>query len=119
MAGSTYVQQTISPVDGSVVAERDLATPAQIDAVLDRAVAAQRSWRQVPLRERAEVVGRLVTPRGVPMPGSRRPLGSVSDGGGDRAGGGPAWWGARRPDPGGTPRRPPARPATAAVGDGR
>ena len=49
MAGSTNVQHTISPVDGSVVAERDLATPAQIDAVLDRAVAAQRSWRQVPL----------------------------------------------------------------------
>jgi acyl-CoA reductase-like NAD-dependent aldehyde dehydrogenase len=61
MAGSTNVQQTISPVDGSVVAERDLATPAQIDAVLDRAVAAQRSWRQVPLRERAEMIGRLVT----------------------------------------------------------
>jgi hypothetical protein len=57
--------------------------------------------------------------RGVPMPGSKRPLGSVSGGGGDRAGGGPAWWGARRPDPGGTPRRPPARPATAAVGHGR
>jgi Aldehyde dehydrogenase family len=35
--------------------------PAQIDAVLDRAVAVQRSWRQVPLHERAEVLGRLVT----------------------------------------------------------
>ena len=57
--------------------------------------------------------------RGVAVPGSRRPLGSVSGGGGDRAGGGRAWWGARRPDPGGTPRRPPARPATAAVGHGR
>src|SRR5262245_15785734 len=60
MAGSTNVQQTTSPVDGSVVAQRDLATPAQIDAMLDGAVAAQRSWRQVPLRERAEVIGRLV-----------------------------------------------------------
>jgi acyl-CoA reductase-like NAD-dependent aldehyde dehydrogenase len=44
-----------------VVAEGGLATPAQIDALLDRAVAAQRSWRQVPLPERAEVIGRLVT----------------------------------------------------------
>jgi acyl-CoA reductase-like NAD-dependent aldehyde dehydrogenase len=61
MAGSTSVQQTISPVDGSVVAERDLATPAQIDAMLDRAVTGQRTWRKVPLRERAEVIGRLVT----------------------------------------------------------
>jgi acyl-CoA reductase-like NAD-dependent aldehyde dehydrogenase len=52
MPGSTDVQQTISPVDGSVVVERDVATPAQIDAVLDRAVAAQRSWRQVPLDPR-------------------------------------------------------------------
>jgi acyl-CoA reductase-like NAD-dependent aldehyde dehydrogenase len=60
MPGSTNVQQTISPVDGSVVAERELATPAQIDAALEVAVAAQRSWRDVPVQERAEVVGRLV-----------------------------------------------------------
>ena len=33
--------------------------------------------------------------------------------------GGPARWGARRQDPGGTPQRPPARPARAAVGHGR
>src|SRR4029453_7975333 len=61
MAGSPTVQRTTSPVAGSVVAERELATTAQIDAILDRAVTAQRSWRHVPLQERAEVVGRLVT----------------------------------------------------------
>lgn len=54
------VQQTISPGDGSVVAERVLAGPAEVDAVLDRAVAAQRRWRQVPVRERVAVVERLV-----------------------------------------------------------
>jgi acyl-CoA reductase-like NAD-dependent aldehyde dehydrogenase len=59
--GSSNVQQTISPVDGSVVAERELATPSHIDGVLDRALAAQRQWRRVPVPERAEVIGRLVT----------------------------------------------------------
>jgi acyl-CoA reductase-like NAD-dependent aldehyde dehydrogenase len=55
-----HVQQTISPIDGSVVAERVLATPHEIDAVLDRATSAQRSWRLVPLDERVAVVERLV-----------------------------------------------------------
>jgi acyl-CoA reductase-like NAD-dependent aldehyde dehydrogenase len=54
------VQQTVSPGDGSVVAERVLATPHEIDAVLDRATAAQRRWRQVALDERVAVVERLV-----------------------------------------------------------
>ena len=55
-----HVQRTISPVDGSVVAERELAAPGHIDAVLDRAVAAQRAWRSVPLADRVAVVERLV-----------------------------------------------------------
>jgi acyl-CoA reductase-like NAD-dependent aldehyde dehydrogenase len=54
------VQQTVSPVDGAVVAERVLATPAEVDAVLARAVDAQRSWRQVPVADRVAVVERLV-----------------------------------------------------------
>ncbi|HEX5947415.1 MAG TPA: aldehyde dehydrogenase family protein, partial [Acidimicrobiales bacterium] len=54
------IQQTISPRDGSVVVERVLATRAEIDAVLDRATAAQRAWRRAPLDERAGVVRRLV-----------------------------------------------------------
>jgi acyl-CoA reductase-like NAD-dependent aldehyde dehydrogenase len=54
------VQQTISPIDGSVVAERVLATPHEVEAVLDRAVRAQASWRGVPLAERVAVVERLV-----------------------------------------------------------
>jgi acyl-CoA reductase-like NAD-dependent aldehyde dehydrogenase len=54
------VQRTVSPVDGSVVVERALATAVDADAVLDRATAAQRSWRRVPLAERVGVVARLV-----------------------------------------------------------
>lgn len=54
------VQQTVSPIDGAVVAERVLATPAEVDAVLARATEAQRSWRQVPVAERVAVVERLV-----------------------------------------------------------
>ena len=57
---AAQVQRTVSPVDGSVVAERDLASPAQLDAVLGRAIAAQQDWRRVPLGERVAVVERLV-----------------------------------------------------------
>jgi acyl-CoA reductase-like NAD-dependent aldehyde dehydrogenase len=58
--GPVQIQRTISPVDGAVVVERELATPAAIAAVLDRATAAQRSWRRVPLDERVATVERLV-----------------------------------------------------------
>ncbi|HEV8018242.1 MAG TPA: aldehyde dehydrogenase family protein [Steroidobacteraceae bacterium] len=49
----------ISPVDGTVYAERTPATPVQIDAALQRAVAAQRSWREVPIAERAAIIERF------------------------------------------------------------
>lgn len=55
----TAIQQTISPVDGSVVVERPLASHAEIDAALTRAQAAQRHWRTVPLAERAAILGRF------------------------------------------------------------
>ncbi|MBC7872018.1 MAG: aldehyde dehydrogenase family protein [Chitinophagaceae bacterium] len=51
----TTLQKTISPVDGSIYVERELANRAQIEAVLQRAVQAQRGWRQVSLNERAEI----------------------------------------------------------------
>ncbi len=47
------VQQTISPVDGRLYAERNFATPAEIDAVLARAVAVQRFWAATNLESRA------------------------------------------------------------------
>ncbi len=51
--------KTISPVDGRVCAERALATAAEIDAILERARAAQRPWRATPLAERAVLLERF------------------------------------------------------------
>ncbi|MCZ2151989.1 MAG: aldehyde dehydrogenase family protein [Bryobacterales bacterium] len=52
-------QQTISPVDGSVYAERALASSGEIDAALGRAVEAQRKWRRVPMDVRAGICRRM------------------------------------------------------------
>lgn len=54
------LQRIITPVDGSVYAERPLADEATIEAALERAKAAQRHWRTVPLAERAEICTRFV-----------------------------------------------------------
>ena len=54
------VQQIISPVDGSVYAERTTASPEQIEAVLARAKAAQAGWRATPLVERVAICERMV-----------------------------------------------------------
>jgi acyl-CoA reductase-like NAD-dependent aldehyde dehydrogenase len=51
----------VSPVDDRVYVERVTATPAQVDQALARARAAQRQWRQVPLVERAAIIGRFCT----------------------------------------------------------
>jgi acyl-CoA reductase-like NAD-dependent aldehyde dehydrogenase len=51
--------KTISPVDGSVYVERELAADAAIDSALERAVTAQTLWKQVPVRERAAVCRRM------------------------------------------------------------
>jgi acyl-CoA reductase-like NAD-dependent aldehyde dehydrogenase len=53
------VQQTISPVDGSVYVERTHAEPVQIEAALESARLAQRVWRTVPTAERAAILGRF------------------------------------------------------------
>jgi acyl-CoA reductase-like NAD-dependent aldehyde dehydrogenase len=53
--------KSISPIDGSVFAERAPASAAQIDTALAQAHAAQAQWRQVPLPERAAIVERFCT----------------------------------------------------------
>jgi acyl-CoA reductase-like NAD-dependent aldehyde dehydrogenase len=53
------LQRTISPIDGAVFVERELAPDATIEAALARAVTAQRTWRGVPVAERAAVVRRM------------------------------------------------------------
>lgn len=51
--------KTISPVDGRLYVERRPAAPAEIDATLQRAQAAQRAWRNVPVTERAAIIERF------------------------------------------------------------
>jgi acyl-CoA reductase-like NAD-dependent aldehyde dehydrogenase len=53
-------QTTISPINGSVYVERELATPQQIETALDKASKAQLEWRQLSIRERADYCTRMV-----------------------------------------------------------
>jgi acyl-CoA reductase-like NAD-dependent aldehyde dehydrogenase len=52
--------QTISPVDGRVYVERELAGATQIDRTLDAAARAARSWSRQPLAERLALLGKAV-----------------------------------------------------------
>ena len=52
--------RTVTPIDGSVVVERPLASGAEIEAALARAVEAQRRWREVPVPDRASICTRAV-----------------------------------------------------------
>jgi acyl-CoA reductase-like NAD-dependent aldehyde dehydrogenase len=54
------VQRTLSPIDGRVVAERELATPAAIDAAISNARRAQAGWRDLPVAERVALLERAV-----------------------------------------------------------
>jgi acyl-CoA reductase-like NAD-dependent aldehyde dehydrogenase len=56
----TDVQQTISPVDGSVYVERQRLRGVPVDRLFRRARAAQRDWAQVPLEKRAALCSRFV-----------------------------------------------------------
>jgi len=48
--------QTISPIDGSVYVERNLATRDEIDRALERARAAQQPWKHTSIDERARIL---------------------------------------------------------------
>lgn len=47
------IQQTFTPIDGTLYVEREMASEKQIEAALGRAVRAQQEWRRVPVAERA------------------------------------------------------------------
>lgn len=53
------LQRTVSPIDGSVYVERELASPAAIGNALDRARTAQRAWRDTSIAERAKILSRF------------------------------------------------------------
>ncbi|WP_148252895.1 aldehyde dehydrogenase family protein [Aidingimonas lacisalsi] len=54
------MQKTVSPVDGSVYVERELADSATIDEVLRRAETAQHQWRETTIDERARLCSAMV-----------------------------------------------------------
>ena len=52
--------QVISPVDGSVYVEREYSTATQIETLLSTAKTAQKTWKNVPLREKISICERAV-----------------------------------------------------------
>ncbi len=52
----TETAKIISPVDGSVYAERPVATDAEVDAAVSAARAAQAEWRNTPVAERKRLI---------------------------------------------------------------
>ncbi len=54
------VQQTISPIDGSIYAERELSSTDQIEKTLARAVSAQQGWKRVPVPDRSDICRRML-----------------------------------------------------------
>src|SRR4030095_17213825 len=53
-------QRTITPVDGSVYVERELAAEETIEKALATAVRAQTDWKGCPVLERVKIVRRMV-----------------------------------------------------------
>jgi len=54
------MQKIISPIDGLVVAERELATDKYVDRVLAAAQSAGRGWRATPIPERVRIIEAMV-----------------------------------------------------------
>jgi acyl-CoA reductase-like NAD-dependent aldehyde dehydrogenase len=52
-------QRVISPIDGSVYAEFDLPSGADIEAALEAGARAQEAWKRVPLAERSAICRRM------------------------------------------------------------
>lgn len=47
--------KTLSPIDGSIVAEQNIAQPGEIDAMLKKARSAQRDWQAMSIAQRASI----------------------------------------------------------------
>jgi acyl-CoA reductase-like NAD-dependent aldehyde dehydrogenase len=56
----TETVKIISPIDGSIYAERPLATSAEIDAAVVRAKAARRAWGETTIPERQKILSHFV-----------------------------------------------------------
>jgi acyl-CoA reductase-like NAD-dependent aldehyde dehydrogenase len=57
---TSNLQQTITPVDGSIYVERRLATSGEIEKTLAKAGASQAAWKRAPVTERAGVCKRML-----------------------------------------------------------
>ncbi|MGZ5139182.1 MAG: aldehyde dehydrogenase family protein, partial [Burkholderiales bacterium] len=55
------LQRTVSPIDGSIYVERQLASGGQVENALEKAVAAQRAWKSVPVSERVKICRRMTS----------------------------------------------------------
>jgi acyl-CoA reductase-like NAD-dependent aldehyde dehydrogenase len=53
------LQRTISPADGSVYVERELAPASVVETALSRAARSQKKWKAVPVAERAAICRRM------------------------------------------------------------
>ena len=53
------MQQTISPIDGTVYLERETASGKQLEATLAKATAAQPAWKRTSVATRAEICRRM------------------------------------------------------------
>src|ERR1044071_2792640 len=54
------MQKTITPIDGSLYIERPYNATAEIAAALASAIAAAKTWRNVPVAERARLLAKAV-----------------------------------------------------------
>jgi len=56
----TETVKIISPIDGSVYAERPVASAAEIEAAVTRARAARHAWSEITVGERAKFLGHFL-----------------------------------------------------------
>jgi acyl-CoA reductase-like NAD-dependent aldehyde dehydrogenase len=55
------LQRTVSPIDGSIYVERQLASGGHIENALEKAVAAQRAWKSIRVSERVQICRRMTS----------------------------------------------------------
>ncbi len=53
--------KTITPIDNSILVERNFANDNEIETVLENAKEARNIWKETSLKERKEIVGNFVT----------------------------------------------------------
>lgn len=60
MVNESRIQKIESPIDGSIVAERELAGDSTIENVLRRSQDVQATWQKTPISRRVEIIERMV-----------------------------------------------------------